>query len=174
MPDRQGSASTPTARLKSTNARALAVAADGDPGNIWVVSDHQTEGRGRRGRHWSTEPGNLAASILVVVDVGAEQAATLGFVAGLSLDRALARIAPDWRQEGMGRLQLKWPNDVLVDGRKVAGILLEARHLYGDRMAIAVGIGINIVSAPRGPALSGGHLFTISESQRMPRRCSCP
>ncbi|MCP4380330.1 MAG: biotin--[acetyl-CoA-carboxylase] ligase [Hyphomicrobiales bacterium] len=138
--------------IGSTNAQALTLARDGDPGDIWVVSNHQTEGRGRRGRRWSTEPGNLAASILVVVDVGAEQAATLGFVAGLSLDRALMQLAPgfaaDRREGDDGRLGLKWPNDVLVDGHKVAGILLEAQHLPGDRMAVAVGIGVNIISAP--------------------------
>jgi BirA family biotin operon repressor/biotin-[acetyl-CoA-carboxylase] ligase len=137
----------------STNAEALSLARAGDPGRLWVVSGHQTAGRGRRNSAWQTPRGNLAATILSVVPVKPEAAATLGFAAGLSLEeamRAVTGIAP-------GRLRLKWPNDVLLDGRKLAGILLEAEVRDEGKVAVAVGIGVNVVSAPAGlpyPAVS--------------------
>ena len=144
--------------ITSTNAEALRLARAGDGGRLWVVSPHQTAGRGRRGRAWETPPGNLAATILTLVDCPPTHAATLGFVAGLSLDEALRRTAPSLAVamaldgvEGVGgRLRLKWPNDVILDGSKLAGILLEAEPLAGGRLAIAVGIGVNVVAAPAG------------------------
>ncbi len=145
----------------STNAEGLARAAAGDPGKHWLVTDRQTAGRGRRGREWHTPRGNLAATCLSIVERGAAVAATLGFVAGLSLDDALRHLAPglgvatalDWADASGGsssRLRLKWPNDVLLDGRKLAGILLEASALPDGRVAVATGVGVNVVSAPEG------------------------
>jgi BirA family biotin operon repressor/biotin-[acetyl-CoA-carboxylase] ligase len=149
--------------IGSTNAEALAQAAAGEPGNRWFVTDRQTAGRGRRGRAWETPRGNLAATHLAVLDLPPAVGATLGFVAGLSLDEALRSLLPglrlatalDWaeapgeaRDETLGRLRLKWPNDVLLDGRKLAGILLEASSLANGRIAIATGIGVNVAAAP--------------------------
>lgn len=147
----------------STNAEAMSAARAGDPGRCWFVSAHQTQGRGRRGRPWVTPIGNMAASLLVVVPNHPATAATLGFVAGLALDEALRSVAPDLvfhigldGVEGAGaagrrdRLRLKWPNDVLLDGAKLAGILLEAEPLPGDRLAVVIGIGVNVVAAPEG------------------------
>lgn len=147
--------------IESTNQEALRRAVAGDPGRLWVASTHQTAGRGRRGRHWETPPGNLAASLLLIVKEGPTVAATLGFVAGLALDEALRHVAPsldvvtaldaveDGGEGGHDRLRLKWPNDVLLDGAKLAGILLEAHATAGDRLAVVVGIGVNVVSSPR-------------------------
>lgn len=146
--------------LDSTNAIALSRARHGDRGSLWVVSAHQSAGRGRRGNHWGTPPGNLAASLLCLVDASPGTAATLGFVAGLALDEALRHVVPDLSVilaldgvepgfEGEGhRLRLKWPNDVLLDGGKLAGILLEAEPAPGGGLAVVVGIGVNVVSAP--------------------------
>jgi BirA family biotin operon repressor/biotin-[acetyl-CoA-carboxylase] ligase len=147
----------------STNAEALAAARSGDPGRCWFVTAEQTEGRGRRGRAWATPVGNLAASLLVVVPNNPAIAATLGFAAGLALDEALRTVAPDLvlrigldGVEGHGeagrrdRLRLKWPNDVLLDGGKLAGILLEAEPLADGRLAVVIGIGVNVVAAPAG------------------------
>jgi BirA family biotin operon repressor/biotin-[acetyl-CoA-carboxylase] ligase len=142
--------------IGSTNAEALARARAGDEGRLWVVSDRQTAGRGRRGSRWSTERGNLAASLLAVVSADASIAATLGFVAGIALDAALRRAAPevvasialDGAAGAGGRLALKWPNDVLLDGAKLAGILLEAERTPDGRMAVVVGIGVNVRHAP--------------------------
>ena len=147
--------------IGSTNAEALAHAAAGDAGRHWFVTHRQTAGRGRRGRAWQMPPGNLAATNLFVLETSPAVAATLGFVAGLSLDEALRRVAPglavatalDWAEApgvSSDRLRLKWPNDVLLDGRKLAGILLEAHALAGGRIAIAAGIGVNVVAAPSG------------------------
>ena len=148
--------------IGSTNAEALARARAGDLGRLWVVSPEQTAGRGRRGRSWSTPVGNLAASLLLIVEQDPSVAATLGFVAGLALDEALRAVAPslavrialDGMEGGAAsardRLQLKWPNDVLLDGAKLAGILLEAEPLGGKRLAVIIGIGANVVEAPAG------------------------
>ena len=144
----------------STNSEAVAAAAAGDPGGIWFAARQQTAGRGRRGRPWESPYGNLAATLLIVPDADPTLAATLGFVAGVSLNRALSTILPkgvvkigvDGADEagGRSRIALKWPNDVLADGAKLAGILLEATKLPDGRHAIAIGFGVNAVAAPQG------------------------
>ena len=148
--------------IGSTNAEALAAARAGDAGRIWFVTDRQTAGRGRRGREWEGPRGNLAATLLLISDLEPMMAASLGFVAGLALDEALRRVAPslairispdeigpDAGGEG-ARLRLKWPNDVLLDGGKLSGILLEREAMPGGRSAIAIGIGVNVAHAPEG------------------------
>ncbi|MGA0531575.1 biotin--[acetyl-CoA-carboxylase] ligase [Hansschlegelia sp. KR7-227] len=130
----------------STNAEGLSLAREGR-GPIWVVARAQTDGRGRRGRSWSTERGNLAASFAAQIDVPAATAATLGFVAGLALEAALRSVAASLEPR-TSRPELKWPNDVVVDGAKLAGILLEADQLPDGRLAIVIGLGVNVVSAP--------------------------
>lgn len=145
--------------IGSTNAEAMARARAGDPGRLWVASLAQTAGRGRRGRAWETPSGNLAASLMLVGDAPAETVATLGFVAGLALSDALAATAPgvsasvalDGTGAGRGdRFTLKWPNDVLADGAKLAGILLEAERLPQGGGAVVIGIGVNVAHAPQG------------------------
>ncbi|ODT74068.1 MAG: biotin--[acetyl-CoA-carboxylase] ligase [Pelagibacterium sp. SCN 64-44] len=144
--------------IGSTNSEALAAAAAGDPGGIWFAALQQTAGRGRRGREWQSPPGNLAASLLIVPDAAPDLIATLGFVAGVALNRALSDILPDGLvrigidgadgADGRSRIALKWPNDVLADGAKLAGILLEASRTPDGRSAIVVGCGVNVVAAP--------------------------
>ncbi len=142
----------------STSTEAAKAAQAGDSGDVWFCALQQTAGRGRRGRPWQSPHGNLAASLLVVPDVDPAIAATLGFVAGVSLNQALAGIVPaamlktgiDGADTANGRIALKWPNDVLADGAKLAGILLEAHKRPDGAMAIVVGIGVNVVEAPEG------------------------
>ncbi len=136
----------------STSTEASRAGHAGDVGDVWFCALQQTSGRGRRGRPWETVHGNLAVSLLVVLDTPPEHAATLGFVAGLALSRALSQIVGDQPEPaGPGRrIALKWPNDVLADGAKLAGILLEAQKHPGGGTAIVVGIGVNVVSAPTG------------------------
>lgn len=143
--------------IGSTNARALELGATGDHGRLWVVSARQESGRGRRGRVWATPEGNLAATQLILTDRNLAMAATLGFVAGLALSQALEALVPNHRvsiaadgADGAagGRFELKWPNDVLSGGAKLAGILLESALVSGDRAAVAVGIGVNVVAHP--------------------------
>lgn len=143
----------------STNALALDHARAGAAGKLWVVARRQESGRGRRGRAWATPSGNLAATLLLVTDRDLKTAATLGFVAGLALSAALDRVAPGVSVSvapdgGSGlatnRFELKWPNDVLAGGAKLAGILLESTMVGTDRAAVAVGIGVNVATHPDG------------------------
>ncbi len=139
-------------RIGSTNAEALARAREGEGGPIWFVTSEQTAGRGRRQRPWIAPRGNLASSVLEVVDVAPSVAATLGFAAGLALEAALRKVSIEASLRSAGsdemRFSLKWPNDVLAGPRKLAGILLEAEAVAGDRLAVVVGIGTNVIAAP--------------------------
>ena len=137
--------------LPSTNARALAAARAGEPGGLWVTAGRQTEGKGRRGRGWETEMGNLAASLLLIDPAPPEIAATISFVTALALHQAVLDVAGPAVAE---RLALKWPNDLLLDRLKVAGILIEGERLPSGQFAVIVGIGVNCISHPE---VTGGH-----------------
>jgi BirA family biotin operon repressor/biotin-[acetyl-CoA-carboxylase] ligase len=138
----------------STNAAALSRARDGERGPLWFVTSEQTAGRGRRHRPWIAPRGNLASSILEVIDVSPAVAATLGFAAGLALEAALQKISGKSSLKPAGSdhmiFSLKWPNDVLVGRQKLAGILLEVEAVADDGLAVVVGIGTNVVAAPEG------------------------
>jgi BirA family biotin operon repressor/biotin-[acetyl-CoA-carboxylase] ligase len=141
-------------RIGSTNTEAMARARDGERGPIWFVTSEQTAGRGRRHRPWSAPRGNLASSILEVIDISPAVAATLGFAAGLALETALRRISVEASLRVAGsddmKFSLKWPNDVLAGRHKLAGILLEAESVADNCLAVVVGIGTNVVAAPEG------------------------
>src|SRR5271167_3283496 len=127
----------------STNAEALECARDGERGPMWFVTSEQTAGRGRRNRAWIAPRGNLASSLLEVIDVSPAVAATLGFAAGLALEAALRRVSIEASLRAAGsddmKFSLKWPNDVLAERQKLAGILLEAEAVADDRLAVVVG-----------------------------------
>ncbi len=128
----------------STNDEARRLALAGDPGRLWVVAREQTQGRGRRGRIWSSPAGNLYASALLIDPSAVAIAAQIGFVAGIALRRALADL-------GVGdEVKLKWPNDLVWRGAKLAGLLVEGASLNDGRLAGIVGIGVNCASAPTG------------------------
>lgn len=141
-------------KIGSTNAEALSRARDGERGPIWFVTSEQTAGRGRRHRPWVAPRGNLASSILEVIDISPAVAATLGFAAGLALETALRRISIEASLRAAGsdtmKFSLKWPNDVMAGRHKLAGILLEAEAVADHRLAVVVGIGTNVVAAPEG------------------------
>src|SRR5215217_7870237 len=140
-------------QIGSTNAEAMARARDGERGPTWFVTSDQTAGRGRRHRPWIAPRGNLASSILEVMEVSPGVAATLGFAAGLALEAALRRISiQSLRSAGSDTMNfsLKWPNDVLAGRKKLAGIGLEAESVALNRLAVVVGIGTNVVAAPEG------------------------
>lgn len=132
----------------STNSEAMARARDGDPGNLWVTARRQLQGRGRRGRPWVSEEGNLYASLLLVDPAPAARLGTLPLVAAVAAYRALRPLFASTPQA----LAIKWPNDILVDGRKINGILLESETLPGGRMAVVIGFGINCRHHPAAPA----------------------
>ncbi len=127
---------THLAEVGSTNDWLLARAQDLPDGH-WVIADRQTAGRGRRGRAWSDGAGNLMASVLVKAQGPVQQ---LSFVAAIALRAALSALLP---LAGADMLRLKWPNDLLLDGKKVSGILLERS---GD--ALVIGLGVNLAHAP--------------------------
>jgi BirA family biotin operon repressor/biotin-[acetyl-CoA-carboxylase] ligase len=142
----------------STSTEALAWGTLGDPGRLWIVAGEQTAGHGRRGRAWQTPRGNLAASLLIVRPEKCTKSATLGFAAGLALESAIracgptigVRIGLDAASGDDVRLALKWPYDVLLDGAKIAGILLEAVTRQGAHTNVVIGIGVNVRHAPEG------------------------
>src|SRR5260370_3332175 len=127
-------------RIGSTNAEAMGRARDGERGLLWFVTSEQTAGRGRRPRPWIAPRGNLASSILEVVDVSPAVAATLGFAAGLALEAALQKVSVEASLRSAGsddmKFSLKWPNDVLAGRQKPAGIFLEAEAVAGDQPAV--------------------------------------
>lgn len=128
----------------STNAVALDAGEAGDPGRHWFVAARQSAGRGRSGRTWHSPTGNLYASLLLIDPSMVARAPDLGFLVGLAAHEALAGSA--WG--AIPSLRLKWPNDLLLDGAKVGGVLLEARTLSDGRLAVAAGVGINLVAHP--------------------------
>ena len=128
--------------LDSTNAEARRRAEAGETGPVWITARAQTDGRGRRGRSWSTGEGNLAATLLTITDAPPAQAAQVSFLAAL----AAADLADTCL--GAGAAQLKWPNDVLVFGRKAVGILVESGPRPDRRLWLAVGIGVNLADHP--------------------------
>jgi BirA family transcriptional regulator, biotin operon repressor / biotin---[acetyl-CoA-carboxylase] ligase len=153
----------------STSSEAADAARAGDVGDVWFAALQQTAGRGRRGRQWETPHGNLAASLLVVPDCDPAISATLGFVAGVALNNALRQALPtasvrtgiDGADAPDVRIALKWPNDVLADGAKLAGILLEAHGRPDGRMAVVIGLGVNVVAAPHGLPYPATSLATL-------------
>lgn len=133
-------------QIGSTNSEAMARARAGERGPMWFVATEQTAGRGRRHRPWIAPRGNLASSVLETIEVAPAVAATLGFAAGLALEAALRAVAGP---ASVG-FSLKWPNDVLAGQSKLTGILLEAEAIPGKGLAVAVGMGTNVVAAPEG------------------------
>ncbi len=129
-------------RLGSTNDEALDRARAGDFGRLWITAASQTGGRGRNGRNWTSEPGNLFASLLLIDPAPPRRAAELGFVASVALAHALRAVL-----DGDPALKIKWPNDILYNGAKLAGILLESTPLP-QGLACVAGFGVNCSSHP--------------------------
>ncbi len=129
--------------IGSTNEEALACARRGERGPLWITAKRQDSGRGRRGRHWVSEPGNLYASLLLGDPSSPERAPQLSFVAALAACDAVAQCAPSLAR----RIALKWPNDLLLDGGKFAGILIESEGT-GAAFSAVIGIGVNCKRHP--------------------------
>lgn len=153
MADRDGP--TPVvhfAEIGSTNAEALARAEGQAP--VWIVADRQTQGRGRRGRPWRSEPGNLYASLLLVDAGPSARLPELCFAAGLAVHDAVRAVT------GLDplRVGLKWPNDLLVDGAKLAGVLVEGTMRSDGLNATAIGFGVNCAHHPHDTPYPATHL----------------
>lgn len=127
----------------STMEEARRALHQGEPGKLWIVARSQNSGRGRHGRQWGSPPGNLYVSLLMTSPCEPALAPQLGFVAGLALHDAAAKLLG----AASDRLKLKWPNDLLLDGAKTSGLLLEAESGAG-RFDVILGCGVNIASCP--------------------------
>ncbi|MHB2169226.1 biotin--[acetyl-CoA-carboxylase] ligase [Alsobacter sp. R-9] len=141
--------------LGSTNDEALARARSGDPGRLWIVAREQVGGRGRQGRAWTSPRGNLYASLLLVDPCPVAVSPQLGFVAGVALCDAARAACPG------APLALKWPNDLLLGGAKVSGILVEGATVAGGGLVVVVGIGVNVREAPTGTPYPAAALASV-------------
>ncbi len=131
----------------STNIECFTRARAGDGGNLWVTATRQTGGKGRRGRPWVSEPGNLYASLLLIDPAPMEQIGSLPLAFALAVYQAVRAVLPF----GGAPLEIKWPNDILIGRMKTCGILMEAEILPDGRRAVVIGIGINIAHKPENP-----------------------
>lgn len=131
--------------LDSTNEEARRLAETGAPEGVAVLARSQTAGRGRRGRSWESPEGNLFLSLLLRPAVSPAEAAKLSFLAAVALNETIELAAPALA----GRITCKWPNDVLVDGAKISGVLLESRTRPDGMLDwVIVGIGANLAHRP--------------------------
>jgi BirA family transcriptional regulator, biotin operon repressor / biotin---[acetyl-CoA-carboxylase] ligase len=140
--------------IGSTNATLLERARAGEHGPLWLLADVQVAGRGRNARHWVSPNGNLYASLLLSDPGPPAHIAELSFVLSLALRDAV--LAAGGLHDAPG-FRLKWPNDLLVDGEKTAGLLLEGGQAGGVSFVVA-GFGVNIVSHPEGTTHKATHL----------------
>lgn len=131
--------------IDSTSAEARRLFEAGEPGPLWVHAGQQLSGRGRGGRRWVSEPGNLYASLLLPVETDAANAASLALVAGVAAHQAIFEILPHSLKAG---LTIKWPNDLLLDGRKISGLLLETVTKGSRLAAVILGFGVNCSTSP--------------------------
>jgi BirA family transcriptional regulator, biotin operon repressor / biotin---[acetyl-CoA-carboxylase] ligase len=127
-------------QIDSTNSEARRLAERGERGPLWILANEQTSGRGRLGREWISEPGNLYATFLFPISGNPEVASQVSFVAALAIHDLVTVLLPHVKP------LIKWPNDVLIDGAKFCGVLAEV--VASNPTTIALGCGINLVHAP--------------------------
>ena len=140
-----GSPLTVHAVTGSTNDDALAAARDGAPHGATFIAERQTQGRGRRGRTWFAAEGeSLLCSVVLRVPLPIEAVSALALAAGLAVREAVARMLPSYEERGLVRV--KWPNDVWVEKKKIAGVLAESQLQGGLLVAAVVGFGVNVMT----------------------------
>lgn len=131
-------------QVDSTNDEARRMAEQGVAAPHWIVADVQTAGRGRRGRAWASPSGNLMTTLyLPGAQLQPSEAGQLAFVAGLALESTVRQFVG-----ARAAVSLKWPNDVLIDGKKASGILLESNIRDTKLTWLAIGLGLNLASHP--------------------------
>ncbi|MEM9277820.1 MAG: biotin--[acetyl-CoA-carboxylase] ligase [Pseudomonadota bacterium] len=131
----------------STNNECLTAAQNGEPGNLWITTASQTGGKGSRGRSWVSQTGNLFASLLLIDPCERECLSELTFVAAIAVRETLLEVIRAGQGKEAG-IELKWPNDVLVKGSKISGILLESTS-SSTMNSVVIGIGINCRHHPK-------------------------
>jgi BirA family biotin operon repressor/biotin-[acetyl-CoA-carboxylase] ligase len=146
--------------VESTQSVAFALAEAGAPDGTVVVADHQTAGRGRRGRRWLDEPGaSFLVSMVLRPQARLAELPRLSYVAAVAAAEALRQVAEV-------PVRLEWPNDLVVRGRKVGGILLESR-VSGGRPLVVVGVGINLHQRTFPPELGPRATSVVLETGRL-------
>ena len=144
------------ASVDSTNAEAARIAPT-LTGPVWILAGEQTGGRGRRGRAWSSPRGNFHATLVLKPTETPDRVALRSFAAALALREALVALT------GLpASFALKWPNDVLCNGGKIAGILLESAGQGAEVSHLAIGIGVNLIAAPDPSFLEPGALTPVT------------
>lgn len=134
------------ASVDSTNTRAKTMAAEGAPAGTLIVAHTQTAGRGRHGNSWQSMDGNLFASVILRPDISAADVGQLSFLIAVALAETLSGLLPADAQMG-----LKWPNDILINHQKCAGILLESEASGAAKLPwVVAGLGVNLAAAPDG------------------------
>lgn len=134
--------------IDSTNEEARRLGDAGTEGPVWIVAKRQTAGRGRRGRAWESPSGNFMGTLYLTPRCGPREAGELSFVAALAVHQAVESLLPPPLR---APLRLKWPNDLLHDRAKLAGILLESSGVAGAEVTwVAIGMGINLATHPEG------------------------
>ena len=143
----------------STNADLLTRLADGEPlpEGYWLIADRQVAGRGRQGRRWEAATGNFMGSTIIRPGHGDPPAHTLSLVVGVAVHEAISSTIPN-----LAKLQLKWPNDAMIDQSKLAGILLE-----NTGGVIVAGVGVNLAYAPK---VEGREVIALSQYGPAPDR----
>lgn len=129
--------------LDSTNAHAKEIAGQGGRGPLWIVAGEQTAGRGRQGRQWTSKPGNLYCSLLFAPAIKPTDVAPLPFIVSLAVRDTFVALGVEPEDA-----QCKWPNDVLLKGRKASGILIESSATADAIEYLVVGIGMNLLHFP--------------------------
>ncbi len=140
-------------QIDSTNEEAKRRGEAGERGPVWIWAKTQSAGRGRQGRSWTSEPGNLFCTLLIDPEATPQRASELSFVTALAVADTVDALI------GKPRAELKWPNDVLVNGAKICGVLLESGSGSATRAGwLAIGIGINLASHPDGTPYPATHV----------------
>lgn len=145
-------------QLESTSDKAKRLAREGEGGNVWVLARCQSKGRGRRGRGWISKEGNLFASLLVYPEAPRARFPELSLLAAVAVAEALEAFV-----KGRAEVACKWPNDALVDDRKVGGILLESEDGKTGKPWAVIGIGVNLVHAPERVDYPAGKLADYTD-----------
>ncbi len=149
--------------IDSTNEEARRLAARGERGPLWIAAERQTAGRGRRGRDWDSPAGNLSVTLLLSPGRPVGECAQLSFAAAVAVSDVVSAYAP------AGEIRVKWPNDVLAAGGKIAGILLESASAGSEPVWLAIGIGINLKTHPAGTEFPATSLPALGVAAPAPR-----
>lgn len=143
-------------QLDSTNAEALRLARSGVRGPLWIDAECQTLGRGRLGRHWMSERGNLLTSYLFAPKAAMENLHQLSLLTGVAVFEAIESLAVNNSDE----LWLKWPNDIMLGTAKAGGVLVESTT-FSDETVVVIGIGLNVAVAPNVSGVATADLRSV-------------